>query len=112
MYDAAEREMDLYRNEITRLRAVHEAEIASLTGQRNRVSDTADELREQLGDLKDRIGNLAAGLRLSADATRPSRKTDIEDGCAAALYGLLRIDGESGDETRQRIDRERAGLPS
>ena len=71
-----------------------------------------DELREQLADLQDRIGNLAAGLRLSADATRPSRKTDIEDGCAAALYGLLRIDGESADETRQRIDRERAGLPS
>lgn len=70
------------------------------------------ELREQLGDLQDCIGNLAAGLRLSAEASRPSKKSEIEDGCAAALYGLLRIDGESGEETRQRLDRQRAGLPS
>jgi hypothetical protein len=37
MYDAAEREMDLYRNEIE-----------CITSQRNRVSETADHLRALL----------------------------------------------------------------
>ena len=69
--------------------AAHEADIASLTDQRNRVSETADQLREQIGVLQDQIGNLAAGLKLSADASRPSKKSDIEDGCAAALLGIL-----------------------
>jgi hypothetical protein len=44
IYDAAEREMDLYRNEITRL-----------TEQRQRVSDTADQLRELLDKLYDAL---------------------------------------------------------
>lgn len=51
VYDAAEREIDLYRDEIARLRVAHEAEIASLTDQRNRVSETADQLREGLGNV-------------------------------------------------------------
>ena len=51
LYDAAEREMDIYRNEVERLRAAHEAEIASLADQRNRVSETADQLREGLGNV-------------------------------------------------------------
>jgi hypothetical protein len=38
--------------EIARLRAAHEAEIAGLTGQRDRVSDTADRLRGQLRAVK------------------------------------------------------------
>lgn len=48
-----------------------------------------EETRERLGLLEDGIGNLAAGLKLSADASRPSKKSGIEDGCAAALLGLL-----------------------
>jgi hypothetical protein len=43
----------------------------------------------ELADLRERIGNLAAGIKRSADRTRPSKKTSIEDGCAAALLGLL-----------------------
>ena len=54
-----------------------------------RVIDERDDLCEQLGVLQDRIGNLAAGLKLSADASRPSKKSEIEDGCAAALLGIL-----------------------
>jgi hypothetical protein len=71
IYDAAEREMDVYRNQVSRLIAQR------------------DEAREQLGRLHDSIGNLAAGLKLSADASRPSKKSQIEDGCAAALLGIL-----------------------
>jgi hypothetical protein len=48
-----------------------------------------DQLQEQLGRLQDSIGNLAAGLKLSADASRPSKKSEIEDGAAAALLGIL-----------------------
>jgi hypothetical protein len=44
---------------------------------------------DELGRLHDSIGNLAAGLKLSADASRPSKKTQIEDGVAAALLGIL-----------------------
>jgi hypothetical protein len=43
----------------------------------------------ELAALRERIGNLAAGIKRSADSTRPSKKTSIEDGCAAALLGLL-----------------------
>jgi chromosome segregation ATPase len=55
VYDAAEREMDLYRAEITRLHVAHEAEIASLTDQRNRVSETVDQLRTQVRSLRDAL---------------------------------------------------------
>jgi hypothetical protein len=40
LYDAAEREMDIYR-----------ADIASLTDQRNRVSETADQLRAVITEM-------------------------------------------------------------
>ena len=53
------------------------------------VEDERDEAREQLGRLQDSIGNLAAGLKLSAQATAPSKKSEIEDGVAAALLGIL-----------------------
>lgn len=59
--------------------------------------------------LRDRIDSLALGLEMSASTTAPSRKSEIESGCASALRGLLRIDGESDDDTRQRLERERGG---
>lgn len=85
LYDAAEREMDLYRNEIARI-----------TAERN-------EAREQLAGLRDRIDSLARGLDMSARTSHPSKKSEIERGCADALFGLLRIDGESIAQTRQRL---------
>ena len=42
--DAAEREVDLYRDEITRI-----------TDQRNRCRDTADQLRAQVRNLRDAL---------------------------------------------------------
>jgi hypothetical protein len=53
------------------------------------VSPELDRLREQLGRLQDSIGNIAAGMKLSASASRPSKKSDIEDGCADTLLALL-----------------------
>ena len=44
LIDAAEREMDLYRDEIARI-----------TEQRNRCSDTADRLRAQVRNLRDAL---------------------------------------------------------
>lgn len=64
LYDAAEREMDLYRAEITRITAKHVA-------------------------LRDGIRELLAGVAKSTDATRPSKKTQIEDEFAIALRKLL-----------------------
>lgn len=85
LYDAAEREMDLYRDEITRLRGAHEAEIASLTDQRNRVSDTADQLREQLAAsdriVRDILESLCRRDGLSLEST-------IEPGEPARNYAL------------------------
>lgn len=75
--------------DIMRLRGGCEADIASLTDQRNRISDTADQFREQLGVLQDRIGNLAAGLKLSASSSHPSKKSEIETGVADALLALV-----------------------
>jgi hypothetical protein len=64
-------------------------------------------LAEQLADLRDRIDSLALGLETSARTSHPSKKSEIERGCASALRDLLRVDGESGEETRQRLDRDR-----
>jgi hypothetical protein len=50
IYDAAEREMDLYRNEIARI-----------TDQRNRCSETADQLRGQLRAIKAVVEQHALG---------------------------------------------------
>jgi hypothetical protein len=57
--------------------------------EQDRLVKERDEAREQLGRLQDSIGNLAAGLKLSAQATAPSKKSEIEDGVAAALLGIL-----------------------
>lgn len=72
-----------------------------------RLEAERDEAREQLDGLRDHIAILALGMDTSARATAPSKKSEIEAGCASALRGLLRIDGESGEDTRQRLDRER-----
>jgi hypothetical protein len=45
----------------------------------------ADQLREQLGGIRDRLDNLARGLDLSASGTSPSKKSEIEHGCAEAV---------------------------
>jgi hypothetical protein len=45
----------------------------------------AAQLREQLAATLERLENLAGGLELSATATAPSRKSDIERGCAGAV---------------------------
>lgn len=44
---------------------------------------------DQLAKLRDGIAALAAELDASAAATRPSRKSTIEDECAIALRQLL-----------------------
>jgi hypothetical protein len=57
------------------------------------------DLREQLGVIRDRLGNLAAGLDLSATASRPSKKSEIESGCAAAVRQIAEsIEGFAEDE--------------
>lgn len=66
----------------------------------------ADALREQLDGLRDRIDSLARGLDMSARTTAPGKESEIEAGCASALRGLLRNDGESDGETRERLDLE------
>lgn len=48
----------------------------------------ADALREQLTDVRDRLGNLARGLELSASSSHPSKKSEIERGCAAAVRDI------------------------
>jgi hypothetical protein len=72
------------------------------------VQAANEPLREQLADLRDHIDSLARGLDMAARSTAPSEKSEIERGCASALRGLLRIDGESDDATRQRLEAERA----
>jgi hypothetical protein len=47
------------------------------------------ETREQLAVLQDHIGTLAAGLKLSASASHPSKKSEIETSVADALLALL-----------------------
>jgi hypothetical protein len=44
-----------------------------------------DELREQLAAIRERLGNLAAGMELSATTSHPSKKSEIERGCAKAV---------------------------
>lgn len=48
-----------------------------------------DDAREQLAGIKDRLESLAADLEMSARTTRPSKKSRIEDGCAAAVLKVL-----------------------
>jgi hypothetical protein len=44
-----------------------------------------DQLREQLAAIRERLENLAGTLELSASATSPSKKSQIESGCAEAM---------------------------
>jgi hypothetical protein len=48
-----------------------------------------EQLRDQLAGLRERFENLAAGLVLSASSSAPSKKSEIEDGCARAIRGIL-----------------------
>jgi hypothetical protein len=48
----------------------------------------ARDLREKLTTARERLENLAAGLRLSASASRPSKKSEIERGCAEAVRDI------------------------
>lgn len=47
-----------------------------------------DEAREQLAGVRERLGNLAAGLELSAGTTEPSKKSDIERQCARRVRDI------------------------
>lgn len=53
-----------------------------LLAQARRERDAA---RAELADVRERLLNLAAGLERSADATAPSKKSEVERGCAAAV---------------------------
>lgn len=46
-------------------------------------------LGEQLDGLREQFENLAAGLGLAAQSTAPSKKSEIEAGCARAIRGIL-----------------------
>ena len=45
-------------------------------------------LRELITGTRERLENLAAGLELSAAATSPSKKSEIERECAEAVRGI------------------------
>lgn len=64
-------------------------EVADALVQREQFAAQNELLTERLGLLEDGIGNLAAGLKLSATTSRPSKKSDIEGGVASALLSLL-----------------------
>jgi hypothetical protein len=59
-------------------------------------------LREQVAAVLGRLASLAGGLDVSARATAPSRKSDIESGCAEAVRGIaasiLRTPGAAPQE--------------
>jgi len=46
------------------------------------------QLREQLAVIRERLYNLAAGMDLSARTSAPSKKPEIESGCAQAVRGI------------------------
>lgn len=60
--------------------------------------------RELLASLRERLENLAAGMQMSASATAPSEKSEIESGCAMAVLGIARsipadlLDGDTDDK--------------
>jgi len=58
------------------------AELTILTASARNV-DT--ELRERIGAIRDGMENLAARLLMSAASTSPSKKSEIERACAAAV---------------------------
>lgn len=71
LIEAAEREMGLYRDEITRL----------LAGR--------DEIRADLDRLRERVARTAAKLDADALATAPSKKSEIQAETAARLRETL-----------------------
>jgi hypothetical protein len=85
VYDAAEREMDLYRREIMRLTADGDA----LREQLADATARGDRLEGQLEDVRHGVTALAERLTASAAVTRPSAKSRAEDECAAMLRQLL-----------------------
>lgn len=63
--------------------AVAEAGAADVTAER-------DALRELLDIMRGRLGDLARGLDVSAASTAPSKKSEIERGCATAVLDIAR----------------------
>ena len=97
LYDAAEREMDLYRAEMTRVQAA-----------RDEYRDNAilhirerDEAREQLAALRHAMAGLASELAVEAEVTSPSAKSRAQSDAAARIRGLLgdrEVIGSAGTE--------------
>ena len=54
------------------------------------VEAGAHQLSEVLARVTERLENLAAGMMTSAAATSPSRKSEIERGCAQAVSEIVR----------------------
>ena len=54
-----------------------------LTGER-------DQLRDQLAEIREQLENLAAGMLMSAAATSPGPKSEVEQECAQALRAVAR----------------------
>lgn len=52
-------------------------------------ADGIDPGDTRLGGILQRLGNLAAGMELSASASRPSKKSEIEQGCADAIRDII-----------------------
>lgn len=78
LIDAAEREMDLYRDEITRLQAELENQVAR-----------GDRLEGKNEDLRNHVRVVAEGLEHRAEINRPSKVSEICDGIAASLRRAL-----------------------
>jgi cell division septum initiation protein DivIVA len=51
----------------------------------NALETERDQLREQLTLVRERLENLAAGMEMSAATSAPSKKSEIETGCAQAV---------------------------
>lgn len=82
---AAEREMDLYRDEITCVQAELENQVARgdrLEGKCEDPAAAADQLRE-------RVARAAAALDADALATAPSRKSQIQEDAARRIREAL-----------------------
>lgn len=84
-HDAAEREMDAYRDEITRINEDRDRLARQLVD----AGNDNDQLTAGNARLRDAITALLGDITASADATRPSKKTALEDEFAIALRKLL-----------------------